>query len=50
MADKRKGRQTPTESFALPYSETLGLEAAKLYNPLEVLRISTVVDHRDANR
>lgn len=32
MADKRKGRQTPTESFALPYSETLGLEAAKLYN------------------
>ena len=22
----------PTESFALPYSETLGLEAAKLYN------------------
>lgn len=31
MAD-RKGRQTPTRSIVLPYSETRGPEAVKIYN------------------
>lgn len=31
MADKRYGRQTPTQSFILPYQETLGERAIELY-------------------
>ena len=31
MADIRQGRQTPTQSVTLPYSETKGQEAAELY-------------------
>jgi phage terminase large subunit-like protein len=31
MADTRKGRQTPTQSVVLPYSNTMGAEAAALY-------------------
>lgn len=31
MAEQRKGRQTPTQSVVLPYSQTRGQEAAKLY-------------------
>ena len=29
MAEKRLGRQTPTQSVILPYSETKGQEAAE---------------------
>ena len=32
MSDKRYGRQTPTQSVVLPYSQTRGLEAVELYN------------------
>lgn len=32
MAETRKGRQTPTQSVVLPYSETYGQEAIDLYN------------------
>lgn len=32
MAEPRKGRQTPTQSIVLPYSETYGQEAIDLYN------------------
>lgn len=32
MAEKRKGRQTPTQSITLPYSKTKGQEAVELYN------------------
>lgn len=32
MAEVRKGRQTPTQSVILPYSETRGQEAIDLYN------------------
>ena len=32
MAEPRKGRQTPTKSVVLPYSETIGQEAIDLYN------------------
>lgn len=32
MADPRRGRQTPTQSVVLPYSETLGKEAIDYYN------------------
>ena len=32
MAETRKGRQTPTQSVVLPYSETYGEEAIRLYN------------------
>lgn len=32
MEEKRIGRQTPTRSFVLPYSTTLGAEAIALYN------------------
>lgn len=32
MGEGRKGRQTPTTSVVLPYSETRGAEAVKLYN------------------
>lgn len=32
MAEKRKGRQTPTQSLVLPYETTKGLEAVELYN------------------
>lgn len=31
MAEKRIGRQTPTQSVVLPYSETKGQEASELY-------------------
>ena len=31
MADKRYGRQTPTQHFILPYTETLGERAVDLY-------------------
>lgn len=31
MADKRYGRQTPTQSVTLPYTETHGAEAIELY-------------------
>ena len=31
-ATPRRGRQTPTQSFVLPYSQTYGAEAVKLYN------------------
>lgn len=31
MAEKRLGRQTPTQSVVLPYSETKGQEASELY-------------------
>lgn len=30
--EKRRGRQTPTQSVVLPYSDTKGMEAAELYN------------------
>jgi len=32
MAELRKGRQTPTQAVALPYTETKGQEAIDLYN------------------
>lgn len=32
MAETRKGRQTPTQSVVLPYSQTKGMEAIELYN------------------
>lgn len=32
MAESRKGRQTPTQSVILPYSESRGSEAIELYN------------------
>lgn len=32
MSDKRLGRQTPTVSVVLPYTESLGIEAAAIYN------------------
>lgn len=32
MAEPRNGRQTPTRSIVLPYSETFGQEAIELYN------------------
>lgn len=32
MADKKKGRQMPTQSVTLPYSDTRGPEAIALYN------------------
>ncbi|MDY4631992.1 MAG: terminase, partial [Dorea formicigenerans] len=32
MAETRKGRQTPTQSVVLPYSQTEGPEAIALYN------------------
>ncbi|MEA4965393.1 MAG: terminase [Oscillospiraceae bacterium] len=32
MAEPRKGRQTPTQSVVLPYSETFGQEAIELYS------------------
>lgn len=32
MAETRKGRQTPTKSIVLPYTETRGQEAIDLYN------------------
>lgn len=32
MAEQRKGRQTPTNSVVLPYLETRGQEAIRLYN------------------
>lgn len=32
MEEKRRGRQTPTESVVLPYSESRGEEAIDLYN------------------
>lgn len=32
MAEERRGRQTPTTSFILPYQETKGREAVELYN------------------
>lgn len=31
-AEKRKGRQTPTESVVLPYTQTHGADAVELYN------------------
>lgn len=30
MAEKRKGRQTPTQSLVLPYEKTKGIEAVEL--------------------
>ena len=32
MTEPRKGRQTPTKSVVLPYTETCGQEAVELYN------------------
>ena len=32
MTDKRLGRQTPTISVVLPYTQSLGAEAAEIYN------------------
>lgn len=32
MSEKRLGRQTPTVSFILPYSESLGADAIQIYN------------------
>ena len=32
MSEPRKGRQTPTKSIILPYTETLGQEAIEIYN------------------
>lgn len=32
MAEQRKGRQTPTQSVVLPYTETKGQEAIEIYN------------------
>lgn len=32
MAEKRRGRQTPTVGFTLPYTASKGAEAIKLYN------------------
>ena len=32
MAEPRKGRQTPTQSVVLPYLDTKGQEAIKIYN------------------
>jgi len=32
MAEVRRGRQTPTQSVVLPYTETKGLEAVETYN------------------
>ena len=31
MAERRLGRQTPTQAVVIPYSETLGQEAAEIY-------------------
>lgn len=35
MAEPRLGRQTPTNSVVIPYTETKGLEAIELYNRTE---------------
>lgn len=32
MSEPRKGRQTPTKSIILPYTETMGQEAIEIYN------------------
>ena len=32
MAEPRRGRQTPTQSVALPYTRTYGSDAVALYN------------------
>ena len=32
MGEKKRGRQTPTQSVVLPYTETKGPEAIELYN------------------
>ena len=32
MSEPRKGRQTPTKSIILPYTETRGQEAIEIYN------------------
>jgi len=32
MSEKRLGRQTPTTSLVLPYTETKGREAVEIYN------------------
>ena len=32
MSDIRRGKQTPTICIRLPYTESLGTEAADLYN------------------
>lgn len=32
MAEIRKGRQTPTTSYVLPYDKTYGQDAIDLYN------------------
>ena len=32
MSEKRIGRQTPTTSLVLPYTETKGKEAVEIYN------------------
>ena len=32
MDEPRRGRQTPTKSVTLPYTETHGQEAINLYN------------------
>ena len=32
MSEKRLGRQTPTSSVVLPYSESIGTEAVEIYN------------------
>ena len=31
MAERRLGRQTPTQAVVIPYSETKGQEAADIY-------------------
>ena len=32
MSEPRKGRQTPTKSIILPYTDTRGQEAIEIYN------------------
>lgn len=52
--EKRLGRQTPTTSYVLPYTETHGAEAVELYNktrrtaqPWQELLIYNILAYRD---
>ena len=41
MEEIRRGRQTPTQSYVLPYKETEGVEALKIYESTGSNRLYT---------
>lgn len=54
MAETRKGRQTPTQSVVLPYTQTKGQEAIELYNstgrtaqPWQELLLADILAYND---